>query len=74
MRFIAHSGGQNAFVTHFYLRPESRSAYVIAYNTSTWEAMSANVHVPNQTKKLDRTLKNHLFEHVFPLFEKRRGR
>ena len=31
--YIAHSGSQNAFETHFYFRPESRTSYAVAFNT-----------------------------------------
>ena len=31
--FIAHSGGQNAFISHFYVQPASRTAYLVAFNT-----------------------------------------
>lgn len=30
---VAHGGYQNAFKTHLYLEPQTRTAYLIAYNT-----------------------------------------
>jgi CubicO group peptidase (beta-lactamase class C family) len=68
-RFVGHSGGQNAFVTHFYLCPESRTAYIVAYNTRTDTSIGERDHARDTTSELDGRIKNHLFEHVFPLFE-----
>ena len=62
MRFVCHSGGQNAFVTHFYLNPASRTAYVVGFNTL------ASGKTQN-TRVLDRTIKEYLFKNIFPLFE-----
>ena len=65
--FIGHSGGQNAFVTHFYLNPETRAAYLVAYNTTA----TPTEKTPNQdTRKLDREIKENLFQYIFPLFKK----
>lgn len=63
MHFIGHSGGQNAFVTHFYLNPDSRTAYIIGFNTL------ASGKEQN-TRTLDRQIKDYLFKNVFPLFNK----
>jgi len=62
MRFVCHSGGQNAFVTHFYLRPESRTTYVVGFNTLALDKEQS-------TQVADRTIKEYLFKNVFPLFE-----
>lgn len=65
--FIGHSGGQNAFVTHFYLNPETRTAYLVAYNTNA----TPTEKTPNQsTRKLDNEIKENLFQNIFPLFKK----
>ncbi len=61
MHFVCHSGGQNAFVTHFYLNPKSRTAYVVGFNT-------LNMDEKKNTRILDRRIKEYLFEHIFPLF------
>ncbi len=58
-RFIGHSGGQNAFVTHFYYLPEAGAAYIVGYNTTG-----------PKTKALDVRIKEHLFRNVFPLLRK----
>lgn len=63
--FIGHSGGQNGFTTHFYLHPATRTAYLIAFNTWTVPTKEK----PNlRTSILDRTIKEYLFENLFPLF------
>ena len=33
--FIAHSGSQNGFISHFYIHPATHSAYIVAFNTET---------------------------------------
>ena len=62
MRFVCHSGGQNAFVTHFYFRPESRSTYIVGFNTLALDK-------DQNTRDADRTIKEYLFKNIFPLFE-----
>jgi CubicO group peptidase (beta-lactamase class C family) len=69
-RFIGHSGGQNGFISHFYLRPDTRTAYVIAFNT---EATSAAKDSGQDTRRLDREIKEYLFQKIFPLFVVRQG-
>jgi len=65
--YVAHSGHQNAFVSHFYLQPESRTAYVVAYNTTA----TAKAGIPSEsgmgTDRLDREIRTYLFKNVFPL-------
>lgn len=65
MKFIGHSGGQNGFISHFYLRPESRTAYVIAFNT---QATPTEKQPAQDTWKLDREVKDYLFQKIFTLF------
>jgi len=62
MRFICHSGGQNAWVTHFYLDPLSRSAYVVGFNTNAMDK-------EQNTRVLDRRVKEYAFKNLFPLFK-----
>lgn len=66
--FIGHSGGQNGFITHFYLKPETRTAYIIAFNT---QATSNNQQLVQDTRTLARELKEYLFKHIFPTFRSR---
>ena len=63
--FIGHSGSQNGFISHFYVRPDNRTAYVIAFNT---HAMPTEKNKSQDTRQLDHELKEWLFERVFPLF------
>jgi CubicO group peptidase (beta-lactamase class C family) len=65
--FIGHSGGQNGFTTHFYFHPQTRTAYLIVFNTWTVPTKEK----PNlRTSILDRTIKEYLFENIFPLLKK----
>jgi CubicO group peptidase (beta-lactamase class C family) len=61
MDFVAHRGQQNAFVTHFFLNPDSRTAYIVGYNTVADDA-------GHNTAIVDIKIKEYLFEHVFPMF------
>jgi len=57
-RFIGHGGNQNGFISHFYIQPETRSAYVVNFNTDASD--------PNQnTAGFDRDLRNYIFENFF---------
>jgi CubicO group peptidase (beta-lactamase class C family) len=67
-RFIGHSGSQNGFLSHFYLKPDARLAYLIAFNT---HAQPADKAQEPDTRKLDREIKEYLFQKVFPLFTPR---
>ncbi len=67
MRFICHSGHQNNFATHFYFNPELCAAYIVAFNTF---ASQQHPNPSHDTDLLDLKIKEHLFEHVFPLFKK----
>jgi CubicO group peptidase (beta-lactamase class C family) len=69
-RFIGQSGDQNGFISHFYIRPDTRTAYIIAFNT---HAMSTDKDSRQDTKRLDREIKDHLFQRIFPLFVPRQG-
>lgn len=63
--FIGHSGGQNGFISHFYLRPDTRTVYIIAFNT---DATATEKDSSQDTRRLDREIKDYLFQNVFPLF------
>jgi CubicO group peptidase (beta-lactamase class C family) len=69
-RFIGHSGNQNGFISHFYIRPDTRTAYIIAFNT---HAMPTDKDSSQDTRRLDREIKDHLFQGIFPLFVPRQG-
>lgn len=68
--FIGHSGTQNGFITHFYLRPDTRIAYIIAFNT---HATPTEKDSSQDTRRLDREIKDHLFQKIFPLFVPKQG-
>lgn len=61
MLFVAHSGGQNAFISHFYLNPRSRTAFLVAYNTESDDE-------GKQTRLFDKNIAAYTFQHLFPLF------
>lgn len=63
--FIGHSGGQNGFVSHFYLRPDTRMAYIVAFNT---HATATEKDQNQDTRRLDREIKDYVFQNIFPLF------
>ncbi|MBO0799840.1 MAG: serine hydrolase, partial [Blastocatellia bacterium] len=63
--FIGHSGNQNGFISHFYLRPDTRTAYIIAFNT---QAIPTEKDASKDTRRLDREIKDYLFQKIFPLF------
>ena len=65
--FIGHSGGQNGFISHFYLRPDSRTAYIVAFNT---HAMPTEKDSGHNTRVLDREIKDYLFKNIFPVLSK----
>ncbi|HKB14719.1 MAG TPA: serine hydrolase domain-containing protein [Planctomycetota bacterium] len=60
---VAHSGGQNGFVSHFYLHLPTRSALLLAFNTN----VAAGPGEPEgSTAALDRRLLDHFLERVLP--------
>ncbi len=60
--FVAHSGGQNGFISHFYLHPPSRLATLVAFNTQT---TSEREGLRRNTRALDTALRDVLVERVF---------
>jgi CubicO group peptidase (beta-lactamase class C family) len=63
--FIGHSGNQNGFILHIYIRPDTRTAYIIAFNT---HAIATEKDSSRDTRRLDREIKDYLFQKIFPLF------
>ncbi|MFN0107456.1 MAG: serine hydrolase domain-containing protein [Blastocatellia bacterium] len=66
--FIGHSGGQNGFISHLYIRPDTRMAYIVAFNT---HAEATEKDSSQDTRRLDRELKDYIFQNIFPLFVKK---
>lgn len=67
--FIGHSGTQNGFLSHFYLRPDARTAYIVAFNTHAIPK-DTEADTGQNTRMLDREIKDHLFKKIFPLLAK----
>ena len=67
--FIGHSGGQNGFISHFYLRPDTRTAYIVAFNTHAI-GKEDEPDTGQNTRTLDRVIKDYLFKNVFSLWGK----
>lgn len=65
--FVGHSGTQNGFLSHFYLRPDSRTAYIVAYNT---HAVPTEKDKSKDTRQLDLEIKEYLFKNIFPVLAK----
>lgn len=49
-KFVAHSGGQNGFISHFYVDRASHKAAIIAFNTQTESVAQGN---KRNTRSLD---------------------
>lgn len=64
--FIGHSGGQNGFISHFYLRPDARTAYIVAFNTHAIPK-EKEPDTGQNTRVLDREIKDYLFKNIFTL-------
>jgi CubicO group peptidase (beta-lactamase class C family) len=62
--FVAHSGGQNAFISHLYVSLESKTAYVVAFNTVA-EPVGADGR--GNTRQLDREIRDYLVQNVIPV-------
>lgn len=59
---IAHSGSQNGFISHFYIHPPSRSAYVVAFNTET---TSQSKGTARNTRAFDAALRDAIVKNVW---------
>jgi CubicO group peptidase (beta-lactamase class C family) len=60
--FIAHSGGQNGFISHFYVERASHRAAIIAFNTQTESKKQGSAR---NTRALDAAMLNALVERLF---------
>jgi len=63
MRFVAHSGGQNGFISHIYVQPDRRTAYVVAFNTA---AEPVGPDRRGDTRLVDREIRDYLIRNVIP--------
>lgn len=62
IEFVAHSGDQNGFISHFYLHPPSRTAYIVSFNTEVSPEVSG---ARNMTRALDDDLRELLVKEIF---------
>jgi len=62
-RLIGHSGDQGGFISHIYLDPERRAAYVVSFNT---DASSRTKGSAQSSRALDATLRDEILKSVFP--------
>jgi CubicO group peptidase (beta-lactamase class C family) len=60
---IGHSGGQNGFISHFYICPALRAGYIVAFNTQTLPTASDG---EDKTRVFDAALRTFLLKTVFP--------
>jgi hypothetical protein len=58
---IGHSGDQNGFISHLYLHPPTRTAYLVSFNTDA--ARSADGSHPG-TRDIDESLRALMLKHV----------
>jgi CubicO group peptidase (beta-lactamase class C family) len=66
--FVAHSGGQNAFISHFYVNVASRTAYVVAFNTV---AEPVGPDGKGDTRRIDRDVRDYVVKNVIPVLTAR---
>ena len=62
-RLIGHSGSQGGFISHIYLDPEARAAWVVAFNTEAWAGRERDTPI---TRQLDAELRDFLLKNVLP--------
>ena len=60
--FIAHSGDQNGFISHFYLHRPTRTAYIVSFNTDV-SASKMNPSRPT-TRQVDAVLRDAMIREV----------
>lgn len=65
-RFIGHGGSQNGFISHFYIQPETHSAYVVNLNTDASD-------LKQNTSEFDSELRDYLFANFFSPEKARRA-
>jgi len=61
--FVAHSGSQNGFISHFYLSPGRRTAYVVAFNTV---AEPVGPDGKGNTRLVDREVRDYVVKNLIP--------
>lgn len=61
--FIAHSGGQNGFISHFYANVAGRIAYLVAFNTAA-EPVAADGK--GDARRVDREVRDYVVKNLIP--------
>jgi CubicO group peptidase (beta-lactamase class C family) len=61
--FVAHSGGQNGFISHFYVNVPTRTAFLVAFNTV---AEPVGPDGKGDTRRVDREVRDYVVENVIP--------
>jgi len=61
--FVAHSGSQNGFISHFYANVDSGAAYVVAFNTV---AEPVGPDGKANTRLVDREVRDYVLKNVIP--------
>jgi hypothetical protein len=61
--FVAHSGSQNGFISHFYVNVERGTAYVVAFNTV---AEPVGPDGKGNTRLVDREVRDFVVRHLIP--------
>jgi len=62
MPFVAHSGSQNGFISHFYIHQPTHTAYIAAFNTETSSASSG---AARNTRAFDAALRDMIVKSVW---------
>jgi CubicO group peptidase (beta-lactamase class C family) len=62
LEFVAHSGNQNGFISHFYLHRPSRTAYLVSFNTDVTTKAGGGRDV---TRQVDAELRDVIIREVF---------
>ena len=60
--FVAHSGDQNGFISHFYLHRPSRTAYIVSFNTDVSASQKSSAH--RTTRQVDAALRDAIIREV----------
>jgi CubicO group peptidase (beta-lactamase class C family) len=61
--FVAHSGSQNGFVSHFYVNVAGRIAYLVAFNTAA-EPVGADGR--GDARRVDREVRDYVVRNLIP--------
>jgi hypothetical protein len=63
LSFVAHSGSQNAFISHFYVNAAARLAYLVAFNTV---AEPVGADGKGDARRVDREVRDYVVTKLIP--------